>query len=1002
MKKALMPYGKFPDENVKHSHAVHFYSTLNEQIKLITKYFTYGLSNDFKCIVILKSEKISVLKSQLNKTCPMLSASLANGQLVIMPSNRFYIRNNKFDPPKVQKFISVLLKRSMYNKYRGTFIIFEVDNDIFDNISKTTISHRENVISELLEQKNTSMICQYDRKHMRPDLLFEALRTHEHIITGIEMYPNTNYIKPNQYSKVVTPLYNFEETLNNIGNNAKLMNSIVEQRNHLEEIIELTPLIVVGMDCKTNITMFNSAAEDITGYKREEIIGKKYFSIFIPRILRDKVYKVFTALLKLDPKSENIRKKFPKSYENPILCKNGDERTILWSNSVIYEEGKVKEVISIGTDITERIELLNKFRDSESKYRLLVEHTNSFVFALNPRCNITFCNQTNIKTGYTPELIKGKKFTSFLHPDDRKAFLLVFNKVLSSHTSHNIEFRWLTKKGNVLYFETALNPAHLNNHTFSVSGISMDITSHRLMETELLKYRNIVETAPLGVIFSNTRHNINYVNTHTLKLFGYNKMEILKLRCADLISPSEYKRFENNIYPEMEKGNWAGEILMRKKDGSTFPGYNMCFVLRDKSTNEIITNCNIITDMSKEHDNTREKNELQNLLFQSQKMEAIGRLAGGISHDFNNLLTGILGNAQFILKTATIDGNIKECVDIIIKLSQQASHLSRQLLDFARQQSDKPETMKPFDTNYLIIKLNRLLSHSINKNIDIKLNLDQTPAIVIGNEVLLEQALLNICINSQNSMLSGGKLNIRTSKITLRSVPVALQHTKEHHSDVYVQIDITDTGKGMTRDIIDRIFEPFFTTKDIGYGVGLGLSLVYSIIKKHHGHIEVNSAPGKGSTFTIYLPATQEKTVTENDSETKTQQVYTGIRSKSKKPNVMVIEDESYILDLCTKIFPSRGFGLITSNDPVDAVKKYRHSWEKIDIVILDIIMPKRSGQWVFTQLRKINPSVKVIILSGYNSKSNYINWIQKNKVPFISKPFDIDEMINKIQSIIG
>ncbi|NIM12766.1 MAG: response regulator [Candidatus Aminicenantes bacterium] len=379
------------------------------------------------------------------------------------------------------------------------------------------------------------------------------------------------------------------------------------------------------------------------------------------------------------------------------------------------------------------------------------------------------------------------------------------------------------------------------------------------------------------------------------------------------------------------------------------------------------------------------KKELETQLLNAQKMEAIGTMAGGIAHDFNNLLMGIMGNVSLILLNADSNHphyselkNIEQCV-------QRGAELTKQLLGFAM--GGKYET-KPTNLNEIIKKSSEMFSRA-RKEISIHEKYDTALRPVEVDRGQLEQVLVNLYVNAWHAMPGGGNIYIQTENVTLNEKEVKPYNLKPGN---YVKTSITDTGIGMDEKTRQRIFEPFFTTKKMGRGTGLGLASVYGIIKNHGGFIQVHSEKGKGTTFYIYLPASQKEIVKEKKLPE---------RILEGRETVLLVDDENIFLDVGEKLLNKMGYTVLTAKSGKEAIEIYEKNKDGIDIVILDMIMPGMGGGETFDLLKKINPDIKVLLSTGYSLEGQAAGILERGCSGFIQKPFRVKDLSQKIRLIL-
>lgn len=383
-----------------------------------------------------------------------------------------------------------------------------------------------------------------------------------------------------------------------------------------------------------------------------------------------------------------------------------------------------------------------------------------------------------------------------------------------------------------------------------------------------------------------------------------------------------------------------------------------------------------------------EKERLEEQLRHAQKMEAVGTLAGGIAHDFNNILTAIIGYGGLLQMQIDKDEPSWHYVKQILGSAEKAANLTRHLLAFSRKHLIE---LKPVNLNESIKSVERLLKRLIREDIEIKVNLARENLIVMADSGLIEQALMNLATNARDAMPGGGVLTIATESVELdREFFKASNYERPGR---YALLSVMDTGMGMDEKTRERIFDPFFTTKEVGMGTGLGLSMVYGIIKQHEGYIDVSSKPGKGTTFSIYLRLIDSKI------EEK--------RSKTLGPpeggteTVLIAEDEESVRMLAKEILERYGYNVLEATDGEDAVRKFMKNKEKIQIILLDVVMPKKNGKEVYEEIVRVRPGIKALFISGYTSDIIHKQGIIDEGISFISKPISPEVLLGKVREVL-
>jgi len=402
--------------------------------------------------------------------------------------------------------------------------------------------------------------------------------------------------------------------------------------------------------------------------------------------------------------------------------------------------------------------------------------------------------------------------------------------------------------------------------------------------------------------------------------------------------------------------------------------------LRDKEGNPAA-----VIEVSRD---TTEHKKLEQQLLQAQKMEAIGQLAGGIAHDFNNILTAIIGFSNLLQMEIGKDSPLQNNIVPILNAAQRASSLTHALLAFSRKQVMNP---KPVNLNQIIKDVERILSRIIGEDIELSANLADKEFIIMADANQIEQVLMNLAANARDAMPDGGKLTIRTDLLKIDDQYLAAHGYGK--PGIYAVVSLEDTGHGIDVKTQEKIFEPFFTTKQVGKGTGLGLAMVYGIVKQHEGYINVYSEPDKGTTFKIYLPLIQsalEAAMQEHP-----------ISIKGGAETILVAEDDVQVRSFIQKLLEKYGYEVLAAIDGEDAIKVFHEHKEKVQLIILDTIMPKKSGKEVYDEIMKIRPEMKTIFTSGYVSDIEQRKGMGENGLNFIPKPISPHEFLTKIYEIL-
>jgi len=503
------------------------------------------------------------------------------------------------------------------------------------------------------------------------------------------------------------------------------------------------------------------------------------------------------------------------------------------------------------------------------------------------------------------------------------------------------------------------------------------------------RYRKTLELIPFSVTIARIEDGrFLMINDAFCRITGYSKEEALGKTSLELnlfVNPSDRSEAIRSIKEKGQMNN--AEIQFRRKDGSIFDGLHFGRPIRYENEDCLVVVFLDITDRKRAQ---KEKEDLEVQLRQAQKMEAVGTLAGGIAHDFNNLLQGILGYTQILLMQKEKSDPDSSRLEQIEKAARRASELTQQLLAFSRKVETK---LSPVDLNDEVKQVRKLLERTIPKMIDIELHLQKKLWVVNADPAQLEQVMMNLGLNARDAMPEGGKLVFETENVALDE-----EYCKAHlgaKAGKYVLLRVSDTGIGMDKETVGHIFEPFFTTKETGKGTGLGLAMVYGIVKNHGGYIMCYSEPEEGTTFKIYFP------VIESESEEDRSKVRKEDMPEGGHETILLVDDEEVLRDIGKEILENSGYTILLAPDGERALELYRERADDISLVILDLIMPGVGGNKCLEEILKINPEAKVVIASGYSPKGHAKDALESGARNFIRKPYELKQMLQVVREVM-
>jgi PAS domain S-box-containing protein len=521
--------------------------------------------------------------------------------------------------------------------------------------------------------------------------------------------------------------------------------------------------------------------------------------------------------------------------------------------------------------------------------------------------------------------------------------------------------------------------------------LKQEIEERKLAEVALLEskrsFRDLLENSYDIIQSVAPDGSFIFVNRAWVETFGYTEEEVPNLDVVNLIHPECLPDFQD-LFSRMIAGESVQDIQITfvAKDGKP--------ILVEGSTNPRYADGKVIAvqgyfrDITDHKRMQEEKKALEAQLIQAQKLEAVGTLAGGIAHDFNNLLQIIQGYAEVLLMGKKENEPSYCNLQQIFGAARRAAELTRQLLTFSRKVESKK---RPTNLNQQIKQLGELLTSTIPKMIEIEVHLAEDLKIVHADPVQMEQVLINLAVNARDAMPAGGKLVIEAKNVFLDE-----EYSKSNpgvRPGDYVRLTVSDTGQGMDAETLEHMFEPFFTTKDPDKGTGLGLSMVFGIIRNHDGHITCYSKPGEGTTFEIYWP-TQES-IKEFSEEEMVDTPRAGTET------ILLVDDEEPILALGEQTLSKLGYQVITATDGESALEIYREQKEQIDLIILDLMMPGMGGMRCLEKILEIDPHAKVVISTGYSFASSPEQNIERSPRGYLSKPFDIRDMLKVVREVL-
>ncbi|HEY1495157.1 MAG TPA: PAS domain S-box protein [Candidatus Solibacter sp.] len=644
-------------------------------------------------------------------------------------------------------------------------------------------------------------------------------------------------------------------------------------------------------------------------------------------------------------------------------------------------------------DIAEEAHAADRLRESERRFRDILSTVHMVAMTLDGQGDITFCNDYLLSlTGWKREEILGRNWCDLFVPPGQYPKELLLSQLVAGTVPAHRENEILTKLGerrlvswnNTILRDDAGNP----NGTASIGE---DITERKRTEIALHqsehRFREIVHNLP-GIVFQfytrdNGEFGLYYVGGRSEELFGLvlEPLGTWHQRFVDCLLPKDRGKFLASVEESVRtRTKWDCEARFLKPGGGELYFRGMSRPTRLET--ETVFN-GILLDIT-------DRKRLEDQFQHAQKLESVGRLAGGVAHDFNNLLTVINGYSGFLLNQLHPRDSLRSHAEEILKAGQRAAGLTAQLLAFSRKQIIEP---KPLVLNHAVNEAKRMLQRIIGEDIELVTELEPSLGRVMADSDQVHQVIMNLAVNARDAITDCGRLSIVTRNVTLD------QNSPDLPPDIspghYVLLSISDNGVGMTDAIRESIFEPFFTTKEQGKGTGLGLATVYGIVRQNNGWILVESEPGKGSTFKIFLPRLDDVAAPQPKGAF-------AIEHFRGTETILLVEDQPAVRTLVNSMLSARGYHVLEVPDGLEALEVERKYSDAIHLAITDIVLPRMNGRELFSRLRATRPDIKVLYISGYPADVIAERGVLEPGVAFLSKPFTADELAAKVREVLG
>ncbi len=651
---------------------------------------------------------------------------------------------------------------------------------------------------------------------------------------------------------------------------------------------------------------------------------------------------------------------------------------------LLNNKEEITHIVAQAVDITERKQTVKNLRESEERYRAVAEDMPVLICRFLPGGEITYVNDAYCSYfNKRAEDLLGVSFLSLIPDDEHDAVKKNLKSLTIDSPTLVMEHKVYGKDGEIRWQRwTDRALFGTGNKIVAYQSIGEDITERKAADADRERLMLAIGQAAEVIMITGIEGAIEYVNPAFENITGYTREEVIGKNPRILKSNEHDEEFYHQMWSKLTKGEvWSGRFVNKNKNGSLFTEEAIISPVLDEKGS-------IVNYVAVKRDITNEL-VLESQLRQSQKMEAVGRLAGGVAHDFNNMLGVILGHVDMILDQIDPAQSFYSDLDEIQKAAMRSADLTRQLLAYARKQTVMP---KVINLNRTVVGMTRMLQRLIGEDIELIWLPGEKLWPVRIDPGQIDQILANLCVNGRDAIENVGKVTVETSNTVLDEE--YCENSPGFVPGEYVMLAVSDDGCGIEPETLDNVFEPFFTTKDSGEGTGLGLATVYGAVKQNNGFINVYSEPEQGTTFRIYLP----RYVAEGDPlPERKKSIITG----GKCETILLVEDEPAILKLVSRMLRKNGYKVLSAGTPDKAINLARATDRDIDLLMTDVIMPGMNGRDLAEEIKKIYPDLKCLFMSGYTANVIAHHGVLDEGVNFMQKPFSAVELSIKIREAL-
>ncbi|HVS32306.1 MAG TPA: PAS domain S-box protein [Thermoanaerobaculia bacterium] len=742
--------------------------------------------------------------------------------------------------------------------------------------------------------------------------------------------------------------------------------------------LQVDHMPAASVSCSTDflITSWNHAAERIFGWTDREMLGRPITEL-LPGGLTDGLEDVQSRLLA----GEVLH------HTNEHRRKDGQTIVCRWSCAPLKDaSGALAVIIGMAEDITDDLRTEAALRQSEERYRQLVDNLPHYIYSVDNDDRYTAMNSAAARAlGLTPEAVIGKTPLEIGVPSDLAAeWTTLFEATRSRGVTRTTEDRRPLDGGFSVVKTTTAPVRNEHDQIIGVTGLSVDVTALNSAEATTRRLMRAIEQLDEVVFTTSSDGVITYANPAFERLYGYTREEILDKTPRILKSGDLTDDYYGDLWSDLLSGlSRRIECRNRRKDGSLVDVVGTASPLFEVD-GKISGFIAVQQDVTEQKRADEERRHLDEHIGRLAKMEALGTLAGGIAHDFNNILSIVLTHASLIQRRQDDETRVARAVETITQAVRRGASLSRQILTFARRAEINVERI---DVGTVLVELASMLRETFPRTVRFALDLEPSLPFIRADSGQLHQALLNLCINARDAMPDGGEIALEARVVSAKDMKAVLGTDAPVD---HVRIAVRDTGTGMDEDTRRHIFEPFFTTKEKGKGTGLGLAMVYGIVRNHGGWIDADTQLGRGTTFRLYFPIAPSNSEPERD----------GVRGENigGTESLLVVDDEPQLLDSLTRHLKTLGYSVRAANNGVDAISMSRDLAP--DLVLMDLGMPSMSPVELLDGLRAIG-GFPIVAMTGYVDPEMHTRVIEAGVEWVVQKPFDISDLLVTVRRVL-